>query len=137
MNNCTLVGKVTKEGLKVNDKGTMAKFSFSTRKRFGADKEGNNNYSFHNAKIIGERAVKFAKDYVLSGATLGFCGSYEQEKWEKDGQQHSMQLLYVERVEFVTPKGENGGSAPAPKTDAAKPAETAAAPTVEDDDIPF
>ena len=104
MNNCCIIGNLTKdpETTTANDT-TITKFSVAVN-------DYKDEASFLDFVAFGKSA-EFIKQYFNKGKSIAVEARAKQERWEKDGQQRSKVVFYVNRASFAGSKADNGGGA--------------------------
>ena len=63
--------------------------------------------SFFEVKVFGKLAENL-KDYLRKGKQIGIEGYLKQERWEKDGQKFSKNIIMANSIELLG--GNNGSS---------------------------
>lgn len=107
--------------------------------------------NFIDCVLFGNRATALSR-YLSKGTKVAIEGKLRYSSWERDGQRRSKIEVVVDEVEFMSSRGQNGGSepysngggnydAPAYSTPAPqqpqRPVQTPPAADVYDEDIPF
>lgn len=91
---------------------------------------------FFDLKLWGKIAEK-AADKFHKGLMVYVDCKPTQERWEKDGQQHSRVVFEVRHIEDLERFGRKRENGPRQENDYSKTPPAAAAPDYDDDDIPF
>ena len=95
MNNCTFIGRLTKDPEIRYTKENMAVCSFTI-----AVDRYNGTADFFPVKTWGKTAENCAK-YLAKGRLVAVNGSMQNDSWEKDGEKHTFNYLNAQRVEFL------------------------------------
>ncbi len=134
LNRVTLIGRLTRDAeYKTLPTGTaLCNFSIAVGKSIPPKNGGEwqNETSFFDVTIWGKLAETKAPN-LKKGKQVAIDGELRQERWEKDGQQHSRVKINAESVQLLAdPKGAStAGGGP----QAAEPGK----PGAFEDDIPF
>lgn len=140
MNNVCIIGNLTRDPeVRFTQSGmpiTSFGLAYNGRKKQGD--EWVDVPHFFDVKAWGERFEKLAA-YLEKGKKVGVSGKLEYESWEKDGQKRSKVVINAFDITFADAKRDAGSGGPSAPADEDVPASAfgAAAPTPEDDDIPF
>ena len=110
MNKAFLVGNLTRDPeLSTIPNGTaVCKFSIAVNRRF-ADAEGNRQTDFFNIvawRALGENCGK----YLKKGSKVGIVGQIQIRTYEQDGVKKFFTEIIADEVEFLSPKGGEGGN---------------------------
>lgn len=95
MNNCTFIGRLTKDPEIRYTKENMAVGSFAI-----AVNRFNDVADFFPVKVWGKTAENCAR-YLAKGRMVAVNGSMQNDSWEKDGEKHTFNYLNAQRVEFL------------------------------------
>lgn len=104
INNCTLVGRLTKdpEMRSVGDNIPVCQFTLAVDKR---KKDSGTNFI---DCVAWKGVAETISQYVKKGQLLGVVGSLDQQNWEKDGEKKSKIQVIVSDIQFLTPKSSDG-----------------------------
>ena len=114
LNSVVLVGRLTKDPeLKYAASGTaIMNGSIAVGRRVKKGDQWADESSFFDFTYIGKGAEAVHK-YALKGGLIGINGELKQERWEKDGQQRSKVVVFVNSFQLLGKKeGQQVGSAP-------------------------
>lgn len=95
MNNCTFIGRLTKDPEIRYTKDNKAVCTFTI-----AINRYNGMADFIRIEAWGTTAENCAK-YLVKGRQAGVVGSLHNNRYEKDGVKHSFDYVYADRVEFL------------------------------------
>lgn len=95
MNNCTFIGRLTKDPELRYTKDNQAVCTFTI-----AVNRYNGMADFIRIEAWGTTAENCAK-YLVKGRQVGVVGSLRNNRYEKDGVKHSFDYVYADRVEFL------------------------------------
>ena len=95
MNNCTFIGRLTKDPEIRYTKESMAVCTFAI-----AVNRFNDVADFFPVKTWGKTAENCAK-FLAKGRLVAVNGSMQNDSWEKDGEKHTFNYLNAQRVEFL------------------------------------
>jgi single-strand DNA-binding protein len=117
MNKVCLVGNICRDvELKVTggeNASAMLRNTIAVQRKFKNKETGQYESDFINFMCFGTTA-EFISKYFTKGQKIGITGRIQTGSYtNKDGVKVYTTDVVVEDAEFVTPKGENGGSAPA------------------------
>ena len=134
INSVTIIGRLTRNAeLKYTTTGTaICNFSVALNKRYGSGDQKKESVHFFNIVLWG-KAGEALSQYLTKGKQVGITGELDQQRWEKDGQQHSQVKITAKTVQFLSnPKNESGAGK---STDS----QGSTPPSTDDfqDDIPF
>lgn len=110
--------------------------AYSTSKKNNATGEYEDQPNYIDVTVWGKQGENAAR-YLSKGSRIGVVGELEYREWQKDGQTRSTYEINARTIQFLTPKSEQQGGAPAQSTAPATPPVTAAPAPADDDDIPF
>ncbi len=147
MNKVILIGNLTRDPeLTTTSSGVqMCRFGIAVNRNY-SNADGVRETDFFNVtawRALAERCGK----YLHKGNKVGIVGNIQIRSYESNGEKRTSVDVIVEDIEFLTPRGENGGSAPFEPAET--PAQASAAPQnedskkvvelepVEDSDLPF
>lgn len=132
MNKCVLVGNLTRdpEHSTTSSGISLCRFTIAVNRNY-RNSSGENEADFIN--IIAWRGLADnCGKYLTKGSKVGVSGSIQTRNYEdKDGNKRYATEVVADDVEFLSPKGESGSAAPAPR----KPAMELE--PVEDSELPF
>jgi len=89
----------------------IGKFAIATNRRTKSGDEWKDEASFFDCTVFGKTAENLGQ-YMVKGKQVVITGELKQDRWEKDGQQHSRVGINVNQVQLIG--GEKGNTAPAP-----------------------
>lgn len=140
INHVVLVGRVTKDTeLRYMTSGTaLCRFSLAVNRSFKKDNEWQDEVSFFDLTLFGEKASSLYK-YLVKGTRIAVQGSLQQERWEHNGQKQSKVAVIVNSLQLLESrkdKEESTSRSLASKIDQAKADQSEAAYDF-DNDIPF
>jgi len=110
INSVTIIGRLTRNAeLKYTTTGTaICNFSVALNKRYGSGDQKKESVHFFNIVLWG-KAGEALSQYLTKGKQVGITGELDQQRWEKDGQQHSQVKITAKTVQFLSnPKNESG-----------------------------
>lgn len=125
INHVTLLGNVGTDPEVREANGTkVARFRMAVSRKW-TDKEGQRQeeVSWFGIKCFGQ-AASYVEQYIGKGMRLCLEGSLKEERWEKDGQKHSMVFVYAHQLVPFEPRAEGQ-----PATAGAETTQRAAAAT--------
>ena len=102
--NITLIsGRVTKE---VTVKGKTGTFTLANDRDypFNKDQNGNKVTNFITCKVIGEKNVERAAQYLTKGTAIIVRGYYFRDTWKEDGAYKEFNYVLVEKWEWQAGK---------------------------------
>ena len=104
LNKVMLIGNVGKDpDIKALPSGTLvANFSLATTYRYSKDGKAEEQTEWHNVQCYGKLAENIDK-FVKKGLRVYIEGRLKTDKWEKDGQKHSITRVLAEQVKFLSP----------------------------------
>ena len=125
MNRTIITGNLTRDiELKYTQGGmAIAELGVAVNERVRRGEQWEDEANFFDCVIFGRQA-ETASEYLAKGSKVGIDGRLRQDRWEKDGQKRSKVVIFVDRLEFLSPK-----------SDGARPA--AQEQSSGGDDIPF
>lgn len=129
MNRVVLTGRFTKDiDFKALENGALSKCSLAVDEGYGDKKYTN----FFDVVMFGKTAENVA-NHSGKGRKVLIEGRMKQERWDKDGKNHSAIKVYAENVEFLDYKEREGGQKEQqdPFVDEGKPL------NFDDTDLPF
>lgn len=95
----------------------MLRNTVAVQRKFKNKETGQYDSDFVNILAFGSSA-EFIGKYFTKGQKIGISGRIQTGNYtNKDGQKVYTTDVVVEEAEFVTAKGDNTGTAPAPKSD--------------------
>ncbi len=102
-NSVVEIGRLTKDAeLTYTGSGfPISKFSIAVNKnKKGADGNYKDYASFFDVVLFGKTAEAL-KQYLLKGKQVAINGELEQQRWEKDGQQHSKVVINAYNIQLL------------------------------------
>lgn len=106
MNRVEITGNLTRDPeLKLTTKGnTILSFSVAVNERQrNASGEWEDYPNYVDCVMFGNRAEAVSR-YLAKGGKVVVEGKLHQSRWEKDGQRRSKLEVYVDNVEWMSPK---------------------------------
>ncbi len=143
LNKVMLIGNLGKDPeIRYAASGTaVAKFSIATSERSKDKVSGDwvEKTEWHNIVLFNKQA-ELAGEYLSKGKTVYIEGKLQTQKYEKDGVTRYSTEIIGDKMEFLSPKGSDGGR-PRP-AGAPEPAQSGGGGYIEstpfnEDDIPF
>lgn len=133
INNWVGVGRLVRDGeLKYTSGGlAICKISIASNSRAKKGDEYVDEASFFDVSIFG-RSAEALNQYLTKGKQVVVQGRLKQERWEKDGQNHSRIVINADSVQLL---GGDKQAAPAQQSQRGKP-EASEEPEYKDD-IPW
>jgi single-strand DNA-binding protein len=113
LNHVSLVGRVTRDTeLKYTANGTpMCYFGVAVNRTKKVNDEWQQIPSFFNFNIFGKKAEGVYK-YLVKGQSISLEGHLEEDRWSKDGVNHSKMVVAVDKIQVVgglKKKDDDGG----------------------------
>lgn len=137
INSVVIVGRLTRDAdLKYTTGGTaVSKLGIAVNKRKKQGDEWKEEASFFDVTLWGKMAEGL-NQYLVKGKQIAIEGELEQERWEKDGQNHSKVTITASNVQLLG-GGQTGQTASVPAGfPSGGSAETAAVPDGFPSDFP-
>lgn len=102
INNVVIVGRLTRDAeLKYTSGGTaVSKLGIAVNKRKKQGDEWKEEASFFDVTLWGKMAEGL-NTYLVKGKQIAVEGELEQERWEKDGQNHSKVTITASNVQLL------------------------------------
>ena len=138
INNVVIVGRLTRDAeLKYTTGGTaVSKLGIAVNKRKKQGDEWKEEASFFDVTLWGKMAEGLYT-YLVKGKQVAVEGELEQERWEKDGQNHSKVTITASNVQLLG-GGQAGQTANVPAGfPSGGSAEAVAVPAGFPGDVPF
>lgn len=142
MNNCTFIGRLTRDPeIKIfGDDGKIANFTIAVRK-FGKIKEGEPDADFFRMTAFGKTA-EIVELYCVKGREVGVTARCKNRSYEKDGVTHHVTEFTVNEINLIgsSNKDDNKSQAPSAPTKTQAPQKPPAkrpVPQEDDTDVPF
>lgn len=134
INRAAISGNLTRDPELRTTAGGMAVLSLGVavndRRKNAATGEWEDHPNFIDCTMFGSRAEAVSR-YLSKGSKVCIEGRLRWSQWERDGQKRSKVEVVVDEIEFMTARGDGGGSS-------AQPAQAAySEPSLYDEDIPF
>lgn len=147
VNHVILIGRLTRNAeLKYTAGGqAVCKFSLAVNRRKKSGDQWIEEASFFDVVLWG-RSGEAVNQYLLKGKQIAVSGSLVQERWEKDGQQHSSVLIVSDSIQLLAdPRGSDDRNTTETRQEdkrklrenAGKTANTSNGDYTFDNDIPF
>lgn len=116
MNIVILVGNLTKdpEVRYAANGNPVAHISVAVSRSFSRD--GGPEADFFRVTVFGKQA-ELVERYLRKGRKVGIEGRIQNDNYEKEGQKIYRDTIIANRIEFLSPKGEGGGSSDWPADD--------------------
>jgi single-strand DNA-binding protein len=136
MNKWIGIGRLTRDATLTYTSGGMAicKFAIAVNARVKQGESWADEASFFDVTVFG-KAAEAINQYLVKGKQVAVDGRLKQDRWEKDGQNHSRVVINADNVQLLG----GGNQQAAPANQASQP--QAQAPEVQPgdfpDDIPF
>lgn len=126
MNQGMFVGNLTKDAeLRYSNSGTaIVSFDVAVNDKEKKGDQWEDYASFFKCTMFGKRAEAVHK-YLVKGQRVGITARIRQDRWEKDGQKHSMVKFMVNDLDLLGNKS------------ASEPSQTAEPSSDFEDDCPF
>jgi single-strand DNA-binding protein len=102
LNHVGLVGRVTRDTeLKYTVNGTpMCYFGLAVDRVKKVNEEWKQVPSFFNFTLFGKKAEGVAK-YLVKGQIISLEGHLEEDRWSKDGVNHSKMVVVVDKIQLI------------------------------------
>lgn len=115
INRVILIGNLTRDAVLSYTTGgyAMTKFSIAVNRRKKQGDQWIDEANFFNAVIWGKRGESL-KQYLVRGQKVAIEGELRQERWEKDGQKHSLVSIDVSNIQLLGGKQETTSRQPKP-----------------------
>ncbi|MGP1586808.1 MAG: single-stranded DNA-binding protein [Treponemataceae bacterium] len=111
LNSVSIIGRLTRDAELKYTSGGMAVSNFSiavNRRRKNGD-QWVDEVSFFDVNFFGKSAESL-KQYLLKGKQIAINGELRQDRWEKDGQNHSRVFIVANTVELLGGGGNSGSN---------------------------
>jgi single-strand DNA-binding protein len=108
LNHVTLIGRLTRDAeLKYTPGGlAISSFSIAVNRRRKSGDQWIDEVSYFDINLYGKSAESL-KQYLTKGKQVAVDGELRQDRWEKDGQNHSRIVIVANNVQLL---GGNTGS---------------------------
>jgi len=108
-NNVILIGRLTRDAeLKYTATGTaVAKFGLAVNRKRKQGDEYIDEVSFIDITAWAKLAENLSQ-YLTKGKQIGVCGELRQDRWEKDGQNHSKVGVTANAIQLLGGKSDGG-----------------------------
>ena len=137
MNKITLIGNLTHDPeVRSTPNGvTVCSFTIAVNRRFGSGAGGERPTDFFRINAWRQLGDTCAR-YLSKGRKVAVIGELQARTYEaKDGTTRMSLDVQADEVEFLSPKQQEDGAAPAPRADNAQ--DMAGFTDIQSDDIPF
>lgn len=115
MNSGNYLGRLTKD-FEIKGKVGMGTVAVDRPYPFNKDQDGKQVTDFLNIKIIGEKNVNRAADYLKKGTKIAFQGHTFRDTYkDKDGNWKESNYIMVTTWEFAESKGNGSAAVPSAK----------------------
>ena len=134
MNKWIGIGRLTRDAALTYTSGGMAicKFAIAVNARVKQGESWVDEASFFDVTVFGKTAEAI-NQYLVKGKQVAIEGRLKQDRWEKDGQNHSRVVINADNVQLL-----GGGEArPGNQARQASSAQDDGVPPDFPDDIPF
>jgi single-strand DNA-binding protein len=113
LNNVCLVGRVTRDTqLKYTANGTpMCYFGIAVNRTRKVNDEWKEIPSFFNFTLFGNKAEGTCK-YLVKGQAVSLEGHLEEDRWSKDGVNHSKMVVVIDKIRIIGDIKKKDGSGP-------------------------
>lgn len=103
MNQIIISGRVSKE---INVKGKVGYISLANERDypFNKDQNGNKVSNFITLKLLGEKNIQRAQQYLTKGTAIIVTGHYFRDSWKEGNEYKEYNYILVERWEFQVGK---------------------------------
>jgi single-strand DNA-binding protein len=141
LNIVALVARLTRDPeLRSLPSGTAVselRVAFNTSRKNNATGEYDDVSNYANVSVWGAQAENAVR-FLSKGSRIGIQGSLQWREWEAgDGAKRQELSINARSIQFLTPKADGEGSAPASRPAAAPAATGPYGGVAADDDIPF
>lgn len=111
LNSVNIIGRLTRDAeLKYTPGGmAIANFSIAVNRRRKNGDQWVDEVSFFDVNVFGKTAESL-KQYLLKGKQVGICGELRQDRWEKDGQNHSRVYIVANDLQLLGGNGNSSGA---------------------------
>ena len=108
INRVTLIGRLTKDSdLKYTQGGlAISNFSIAVNRRRKSGDQWIDEVSYFDINLYGKPAESL-KQYLTKGKQIAVDGELRQDRWEKDGQNHSRIVSIANNVQLLGGNSEN------------------------------
>ena len=106
MNKCFLTGRIVRDLELRNTKNGNSVCEFTLAVNRPVVRDGERQTDFINCVVYGKQADNLSK-YQQKGNLIAVEGSYQAEKWQKDGKWYSKNYVMVNNIEFLQSKQKN------------------------------
>lgn len=134
MNKIFLIGNLTADpDYSVSASGVpMCRFTVAVNRRFGSQASDDQRTADFFRVVTFRKTAENCGSYLAKGRKVGVVGSVQINDYtDKEGNRRQSVDVTADEVEFLTPKGESGDSAPSPRR------ATSTLEPVTDDSLPF
>ena len=117
LNHVTLIGRLTKDAeLKYTQGGlAISNFSIAVNRRRKSGDQWIDEVSYFDINLYGKPAGSL-KQYLTKGKQIAVDGELRQDRWEKDGQNHSRVVIVANNVQLLGGNSENKSNSSEQKT---------------------
>lgn len=117
INRVTLIGRLTKDSdLKYTQGGlAISNFSIAVNRRRKSGDQWIDEVSYFDINLYGKPAESL-KQYLTKGKQIAVDGELRQDRWEKDGQNHSRVVIVANNVQLLGGNSENKSNSSEQKT---------------------
>lgn len=109
VNNCTIIGKLTKnaEMKRTNDNLAICEFSIANNYEVKTNTGWEKRVNYFMLTIYGKKAESLHQ-YLIKGTLVAIDGAVRQKQWKQDGKQRVRNDLYVNKVHLLSsPRNSN------------------------------
>lgn len=117
INRVSLIGRLTRDAeLKYTQGGlAISNFSIAVNRRSKSGDEWVEVVSYFDINLYGKPAESL-KQYLTKGKQIAVDGELRQDRWEKDGQNHSRVVIVANNVQLLGGNSENKSNSSEQKT---------------------
>ena len=117
INRVTLIGRLTKDSdLKYTQGGlAISNFSIAVNRRRKSGDQWIDEVSYFDINLYGKPAESL-KQYLTKGKQIAVDGELRQDRWEKEGQNHSRIVIIANNVQLLGGNSENKSNSSEQKT---------------------
>lgn len=117
INRVSLIGRLTRDAeLKYTQGGlAISNFAIAVNRRSKSGDEWVEVVSYFDINLYGKPAESL-KQYLTKGKQIAVDGELRQDRWEKDGQNHSRVVIVANNVQLLGGNSENKSNYPEQKT---------------------